>query len=123
MSRTEILGAPRRTMAFAVVLVIAIAMAIGFVAIPSMASATGGSTEPCVPSDAWDEQVLVTPEQPAVPEQSAVTHNEYQRYSWNPKDGDRDRTPGTSTPLNDPANWQANTTNYEGAGHGSERQV
>lgn len=86
-----------------------------FAAAPAMAAE-------CVPQDAWSETVIDQAHVPAVPEvtgtveHEAVTHVEtaYQRYSWNPKGGDRDRTPGESTPLNDPDHWQANTSNYKG---------
>lgn len=52
-----------------------------------------------------------------------VTKTVYQRYSWNPKRGHHNQeTPDKtgSTPLNDASHWQANTTDYAGAGHGTD---
>ena len=93
-------------------LVAALVAAACLVAAPVAASATDTSTPECVPSPAWDEQVLVTPAVPAVEEES---HLEYQRYSWT--GGPIDEAP-TEVPPSE--NWQPNTTNYEGAGHGTD---
>lgn len=53
----------------------------------------------------------------------AVSHIDYQRYSYNPKsdhpDNPNDANPA-STPVSDPNHWTANTTNYAGAGHGTD---
>ncbi|CAN5373778.1 hypothetical protein BH09ACT6_BH09ACT6_26510 [soil metagenome] len=72
---------------------------------------TNSVASPCVPSPA------------STVHHDAVTHVDYQRYSYNPKkdhpDSPNDATP-PSTPLSDPDHWQANTSNYDGAGHGSD---
>ena len=112
MSRKKWSGFSRLFAAmFAGLLVIASA-----VALPSMANATEGTPPVCTPADAWSEEVLVTAAVPGTPEIPAVTENAYQRYSWT----GGGEGPGDSTPLTNPADWQANTTNYEGAGHGSD---
>jgi hypothetical protein len=100
----------------------------------TLAGATVASaTETCTPSPAWSETVVITPAVPAIPaliEQShavnheaveAVTTNDYQRYSW-VKAKDDHQTPIElgATPTTAPERWQANTTNYEGAGHGTD---
>lgn len=100
--------------------VAALALA-GVLVASSAASATQENpppTETCVPSEAWTETKVITPEVPAipaVPEVAEVSHTEYQRYSW--VGGPTEVAP-TEVPPGD--NWQANTTNYEGAGHGTD---
>jgi len=73
----------------------------------------------CTPAPAWDETVVVTPAVNGTPGSPAVEEvwhwANFQRYSWTggpagPQAGDI--PPGE--------NWQANTTNYEGAGHGTD---
>jgi hypothetical protein len=87
----------------------------------SATSANAADTDTCVPSVAWTETIVVTPEipavpaVPAVPEQPEVSHFDYQRYSWT--GGPTDVAP-VETPPSD--NWQANTTDYDGAGHGTD---
>lgn len=79
------------------------------------ASANATQTDECVPAEAWSETVVVTPEVPAVPEVPEVSHTEYQRYSWT--GGPTETAPAEVPPS---ANWQANTTDYAGAGKGSD---
>jgi len=82
------------------------------------ASATGWHPEPdpqCTPSDAWTETVVDAPAIPAVPEILEVSHTEYQRYSWT--GGPLEGSPPNGAPGD---GWTANTTNYEGAGHGTD---
>ncbi|MGB4136892.1 MAG: hypothetical protein WA971_10025 [Microbacterium sp.] len=83
-------------------------------------AATADEGTVCTPAAAWDEQVLVSEAIPGTPGTDAVTHTEYQRYSWTAPGKNDGEGPGDSTPLNDPDNWQENTTNYEGAGHGTD---
>lgn len=93
----------------------AVLLAAGGLAIAAPAAATEA---PCVPVAAWDETVVITPaiaEVPAVPEVLEVSHTEYQRYSW--VGGPIEAAPEDVPPGD---NWQANTTNYEGAGHGTD---
>lgn len=99
----------------------ALLIAAGGVAITSTAANATTPIEVCTPSEAWIETVIVTPEipavpaVPAVPEQLEESHFEYQRYSWT---GGPTETAPVETPPS--ANWQANTTEYEGAGHGTD---
>lgn len=118
MSRIKKPGATRWAVSALAALALMIAPAI-VITTPSAANATEDPSV-CVPSEAWDEQVLVTPEVPATPDVPAVTHNEYQRYSWVGGGQYEDNGPGNSTPATNPGDWQANTTNYEGAGHGTD---
>lgn len=72
---------------------------------PTLDSSFDGATTPteeCVPHD-------------AIPEILEESYLAYQRYSWT--GGPTDGAP-TEVPPSD--NWQANTTNYEGAGHGTD---
>lgn len=99
--------------------------ALTFMAVPTAAYATNDGI--CLPSEAWSETVVTQEYVPAVPEVPAVyetveheavpaeTHTEYQRYSWT--GGPVEGAPTSVPPGND---WQANTTNYEGAGHGTD---
>ena len=83
------------------------------------------SQEPCTPSAAWSETVVTQAFVPGTPGSAAVviehpavaevTATSYQRYSWT---GGKKDDPTVSTPPS--KNWQANTTNYEGAGHGTD---
>jgi len=83
--------------------------------------ASADITEECTPSEAWTEVVVVTPAvpatpgTPAVPEVPEVSHDEFQRYSWT--GGPIDEAPAEVPPSE---NWQPNTTNYDGAGHGTD---
>lgn len=95
----------------------AMSLAVAGILITVPAASADDTT--CTPSDAWDEQVLVSPEVPGTPGSPAVEEEwhwaNFQRYSWTggPEGpGDGDVPPGD--------NWQANTTNYEGAGHGTD---
>lgn len=104
--------------------------------LPSVAFPTGAQAATCTPSDAWTEIVpavgeptIIVANPDYVPEVLAVyetvTHpaltetrtQPAQRYSWNPKgqvpEGQTPLTDG-STPLTQPGEWQANTTNYNG---------
>lgn len=85
-------------------LLVASAVVLG-VAVPASAS------EDCVPQAAWTETII---DQAAVP---AVTHTEYQRYSWTKPQNQEADNPQTTPPGPD---WQANTDNYAGAGHGTD---
>ncbi|MFB7843883.1 hypothetical protein [Microbacterium sp. NPDC056052] len=69
----------------------------------------GASAEdaPCTPTPASDEQVLVTPAVPATPGTPAVTHTEYQRWSW--KGGPDGPAPSDIPPSE---GWQENTEAY-----------
>lgn len=69
----------------------------------------GASAEdaPCTPTPASDEQVLVTPAVPATPGTPAVTHTEYQRWSW--KGGPDGPAPADIPPSE---GWQENTEAY-----------
>jgi len=69
----------------------------------------GASAEdaPCTPMPASDEQVLVTPAVPATPGTPAVTHTEYQRWSW--KGGPDGPAPSDIPPSE---GWQQNTEAY-----------
>lgn len=102
----------------------AFVLTAGLIIAPMSAYATEtvpAVSEECVPQDAYDETIIVTPEVPkvdaipAIPEVLEVSHFEYQRYSWT--GGPLEIAP---TELPPSANWQANTTNYEGAGHGTD---
>jgi hypothetical protein len=81
----------------------------GVFVVPAAAQATEG-TSTCTPSPG-------TPPTEGTP---AVTHDEYQRYSWTLAGKNAGDGPGDSTPITNPGDWQANTTNYEGAGHGTD---
>lgn len=101
--------------------VTAFLIAAGGVAITTTAANATPPVEECIPSEAWTETAVITPAipakpaVPAVPEVLEVSHFEYQRYSWT---GGPTETAPTEVPPS--ANWQANTTNYEGAGHGTD---
>jgi hypothetical protein len=98
----------KATLAGALSALLLTAGAVGVMA-PAASADTDGT---CVPSDAWTETVVDTPAVPAVDE---VSHMEYQRYSWT--GGPTDTAPTATPPGED---WQAKTTNYEGAGHGTD---
>lgn len=66
--------------------------------------ASADDAAPCTPMAAYDEQVLVTPEVPGTP---AVTHTEYQRWSW--KGGPDGPAPADVPPSE---GWQQNTEAY-----------
>lgn len=89
----------------------ALLIAAGGVAITTTA-ANATPAEDCTPSQAWTETITVTPAIDEIPE---VSHYEYQRYSWT---GGSTETAPEEVPPSD--NWEPNTTNYEGAGHGTD---
>lgn len=107
--------------AFAITTSVLIATALLMSGTSAQADAT------CTPQDAYDEIIIdqayipavpgtpEIPEVPAVPEVPEISHTEYQRYSWT-------GGPTIDAPTEVPpsGNWQANTTNYEGAGHGDD---
>lgn len=106
MLRTRILAAATAAVLMLGMSVGGTAAAFAVVAPPSdIGGGSGGGSTPsqqCVPRG-------------AVAETLEKSHDEYQRYSW--KGG-----PISSAPTEVPPgrNWQANTTNYEGAGHGTD---
>ena len=73
----------------------------------------------CTPMAAWDETVVVSPATPGTPGSPAVEEvshwTNFQRYSWT---GGPDGPAPGDVPMGE--NWQANTTDYEGAGHGTD---
>ena len=81
--------------------------------------ASADDAAPCTPMAAYDETVVVTPAVPGAPGTPAVEEvwhwGNFQRYSWT--GGPDGPAPGDVPPGE---NWQANTTNYEGAGHGTD---
>lgn len=81
-------------------------------------AASATYTEGCTPKAAWTETVVDKDEIPAVlaiPEIPEKSHTAYQRYSW--VGGPITEAPAATPPGPD---WQANTENYEGAGHGDD---
>lgn len=96
-----------------------LALVAGAVVIPAaVAMASDQAPATCVPSDAWDEKVIdiaAVPGKDAVAGVPEVFHYDYQRYSWT--GGPTDAAP-TEVPPSD--NWQPNTVNYDGAGHGTD---
>lgn len=107
-------------------------LAMALIAAPLTAANATGWHHPhpdpeCTPKAAWTETIVDAPAVPAVPaipaipaipavaEIPEVSHTDYQRYSWT---GGPIYGAPTSTPPGD--DWQANTTNYEGAGHGTD---
>lgn len=93
------------------------ALTIGMLAGGAVA-ASATYTEGCTPKAAWTETVVDKAEIPAVlaiPEIPEKSHTAYQRYSW--VGGPITEAPAATPPGPD---WQANTENYEGAGHGDD---
>lgn len=123
----------------AIAFTLSAAAASAFAGIAFVATPASATSEQCVPSDAWTETinhpavgeptimvanpdylpaipavdpVAEVPAVPGTPEVAEVSHTEYKRYSHK----------GVYAPSDPPpsAEWQENTANYDGAGHGTE---
>jgi len=95
--------------------VLAAAGGVLALAIPADAATANGVTADC---DGLTVDLSgYVAEQPAT---DAVTHVSYQRYSYNPADEKHGAPANDSDPISDPSHWQANTTDYDGAGHGTD---
>ncbi len=119
----------------------ALTVSVAAVALMAAALPAHAQADDCKPAAAWTETIPAVGQQtvlvdnpdykPARAAEYRTVHHDavvtttttYLRYSWNPGGQvPADQTPDVtgSTPLNTPGDWNANTDNYEGAGHGTD---
>jgi hypothetical protein len=107
-----------RVLAAATATLLALGMSVGgagaaVAVIPAPVDIDTGAIAPssAVTQPTWENCV----ERPAIAEIPETTRVEYQRYSWTGRNSDPQ-----PTDIPPSANWQANTTNYAGAGGGTD---